>query len=429
MKRNRCFIHYFLIFLVAAILALATGISSAVSPSRFALKAPIQGEKTGYVFFNITPAVYDESNGDLSDIRIYSAGGKEIPYIIWNSTRKFTSETLSAEVINRTYVPKKSSTFTLDLGGEYFKTNRFRITTTSTDFTRRVTIEGSPDNREFVTIKDNAYIFDFTTEHGASGTEVSYPTTDYRYLRVTIWDDGEDPLEGLGGEISIAEETKGETTTLKSDIKKIEQNREEMTTETVIDLKYKNIPSDTITLKVEAGNFRRDLHILAGNVDDPNNYDEVLDDHIYSINTTMFSRERLTLVYPEVQARYLKVIIENRDDAPLKIKGVEVMGTPKKITLLAEPGVSYFLYLHNRTAGAPYYDIEDTFSYVDTESISQWRLGKIDKNPDYIPTTDDVPFSERHPWILWGAIVLMVVVLGGIIIRMMMTLSREGGGE
>ncbi len=428
MRKNRLLINILLVSVAVAVPALAPGLSSGVSPTHFALRAPVQGDKTGYVFFDITPAVYNESTRDLSDIRIYSTGGKEIPYIIWNRTRHWNSEVLSAEVLNRSHITKESSTFTLDLGGEYFKTNRLRILTSSIDFSRRVTIEGSPDNRKFVTIKENGYIFDFTTEHGASGTEVSYPTTDYRYLKVTIWNEGERPLEDLGGEVSIVEETKGETTALKSEIKRIKQNKDDMTTEIVIDLKHKNIPSDTLIFEVENENFRRDIHILAGNVDDPSEYDEVWDDHIYGIRTTRFARKRLTLEYSEVQGRYLKLIIENRDDAPLEIKSIEVKGTPKKVTFLAEPGVSYFLYLNSRTASAPYYDIEDTFSYVDPESISRRTLGKVVKNPDYIPTTGDVPFSERHPWILWGTIVFMVLVLGGIIIRLMVNLSREGGG-
>ena len=430
MRMNRPLINLLLISMAAVTISIvAPEVSTALEPSDFALRAPVQGDRTGYVFFDIPPAVYDESKRDLSDIRVFSAGGKETPYIIWNRTGYWSSETLSAEVLNKSYIPNERSTFTLDLGGEYFKTNRLKILTSSIDFARIVTIEGSPDNRNFVTIKNDAYIFDFTTEHGASGTEISYPTTDYRYLKVTIWDDGEEPLENLGGEISIVEETKGETTTLKSVIKEEGQNKDDMTTEIVIDLKYRNIPSDTIILEVENENFSRDLHILAGNADDPYEYDEVWNDHIYSIRTTKFARKRLTIEYPEVQGRYLKLIIENRDDAPLNIKSIEVKGTPKKVTFLAEPGVSYYLYFKNRSANAPYYDIEDTFSYVDTESISRWTLGNVDDNPDYIPTTHDVPFSERHPWILWGTIVFMVVVLGGIIIRLMMNLSREGEGE
>jgi hypothetical protein len=302
-----------------------------------------------------------------------------------------------------------------------------RITTPSVDFTRRVTIEGSPDNREFVTIKENAYIFDFSTEHKTSGTEISYPETDYRYIRVTVWDDGEEPLEELGGEVSIVEETEGELKTLESKIKKIFQNKKDMTTEVVIDLKHRNIPSHTVIFEVEDKNFRRDVHILSSNVDDPHEYEEIGGDLLYNISTARFSRERLTLEYPEAQGRYLKLIIENRDDAPLKIEGVNVLGTPKKVTFLAEPAVSYFVYFDNPMTEAPYYDIEETFRYVDLDSISRWTVGKAEENPDYTPAEGGVPFSERHPWILWGAIVLMVLVLGGIIIRMMMNVSKEEG--
>lgn len=415
-------------FAAAAVLALTPDVSSAASPSHFASRVHVGGEKTGYVYVDITPEIYDNSDWTLSDIRVFSAGGKEIPYIIWNRTKQWNRETLGVDILNRSYIPNSRTAFTLDLGGEYFKTNRLRITTTSIDFTRRVTIEGSPDNREFVTIKDDAYIFDFTTEHKTSGTEIFYPETDYRYIRVTVWDDGEEPLEDLGGEVSIVEEKEGELKKLKSEIKKIYQNKDEMTTEIVIDLMYRNIPSNTVIFEVESKNFRRDVHILTSNFDDPQQYEEIGGDLLYNISTTKFARERLTLEYPEVHGKYLKLIIENRDDAPLEIEGIKVLGTPKKITFLAEPGVSYFIYFNNPMTETPSYDIEDIFTYVDMSSISRWTVGKVEDNPDYTPANGGIPFSERHPWILWGAIVLMVLVLGGIIIRMMMNISKEGDG-
>ena len=430
MKKNKITgVSLSILLIAVAVLTLAPTAANAASPSNFLYRAQVQGNQDGYIYFNITPEVYDKSDWTLSDTRIFSAGEKEIPYLIWNSTKQWNRERLSVDILNRSYITKSHTTFTLDLGAEYFKTNRLKIVTTSIDFTRGVTIEGSPDNREFVIIKNDVYIFDYTTEHRTSGTEISYPKTDYRYLKVTIWDDGEAPLQNLGGEVSIVEETEGELVSLGSDIKKIVQKPNEAITEVVIDLKYKNIPSNMMVLKIDGKNFWRDVHILSSNVDNADRYREVESDLLYNISTQKFTRGKLTLEYPETQARYLKLIIENKDDAPLAISEVEVLGTPKKITFLAEPGVSYFLYFHNHMAPTPSYDIENTFSYIDLNSISRWTVGKVEKNPDYAPIENEIPFSERHPWIIWGAIIFMVVFLGGIIVRMMMNLSDEGDSE
>ncbi len=418
------------LLIITAVLTLTPIAANAASPSHYLYRAQVQGDKSDYIYFNITPEVYDKSHKTLSDIRIFSAGDKEIPYLIWNITKQWHRERLGVEILNRSYITKSHTTFTLDLGAEYFKTNRLKIVTTSIDFTRRVTIEGSPDNREFVTIKSDAYIFDYTTEHKTSGTEISYPKTDYRYLKVTIYDNGEEPLQNLGGEVFIVEVTEGEIVSLESDIKKIAQKPDETTTEVIIDLKYRNIPSDSIIFKIDDKNFRRSVQILSSNIDDADLYRIVKkSDILYDISTPKFSREKLTLDYPETQGRYLKVIIKNNDDAPLAISGVEALGTPKKITFLAEPGMSYFIYFNNDMAPTPTYDIENTFSYIDLKSISQRTVGEIEENPNYDPIKKIIPFSERHPWILWGMIIFMVVFLGGIIIRMMMNLSDEEDGE
>ena len=417
------------LLIITAVLTLSPIAANAASPSHYLYRAQVQGDKSGYIYFNITPEVYDKSHRTLSDIRIFSAGNKEIPYLIWNMTKQWHRETLSVDILNKSYITKSHTTFTLDLGAEYFKTNRLKIVTTSIDFTRSITIEGSPDNREFVTIKSDAYIFDYTTEHKTSGTEISYPKTDYRYLKVTIYDDGDEPLQNLGGEVSIVEVIEGEIVSLGAEIEKIVQKPLEETTEVIIDLKYRNIPSDSIIFKIDDKNFMRNVQILSSNINDADLYRNVKSDILYNISTSKFTRGKLTLDYPETQGRYLKVIINNKNDAPLAISGVEVLGTPKKITFLAEPGVSYFLYFHNDTAPTPTYDIENTFSYIDLKSISRMIVGKVEENPNYDPIKKIIPFSERHPWILWGMIIFMVVFLGGIIIRMMMNLSGEGDSE
>ncbi len=416
MKRNS-------IVVIAAAALMFPGIVSALDTAPYRFTAPVQGTSPGYVFFNIPPQVYDKANPSLSDLRIVTKDNKEVPYVIWSNTKTSERKKIETQTLNTSYIPQSYTTFTLDIGDSGIRTNSIVITTKSTDFVRRVTIEGSPDNKTFFVLKKDDYIFDLTGEHKIKNLTVSYPTTDYRYLKVTIWDDGGQPLLDPGGDIYLASDNKGESVVLPSFMRK-EEKKSSNTTEITIDLSFKNLPSSSVAFSIPDKNFKREVRVLSSNVDDPTKYTGDYVSTIYDITTPRFGRVSTVVEYPELQARYLKLIIQNENDPPLAITDVSVGGVPRKITFSSQPGQDYILYFGNPRAKAPSYDIEELFSYIDRNSIIPVTLGAIVRNPGYIPGAE-LPFTERYPWILWGAIVLMIAVLGGITVRMMVKITRE----
>jgi hypothetical protein len=48
-------------------------------------------------------------------------------------------------------------------------------------------------------------------------------------------------------------------------------------------------------------------------------------------------------------------------------------------------------------------------------------LGSEEANTSYSGRPDDRPWSERHPAVLWAAIIAAVLILGGIAMRSMKT--------
>jgi hypothetical protein len=412
------------LFIFAAAL-LCSGAAPSFDSSLYRYLAPIEVTGSGYVFFTIPPVIYDKANPNLSDLRI-SEGLAEIPYVIWSNTRKSERKKIETNILNTSYIPRSYTTFTLDVGDTGVVTNDVTVTTSSADFVRRVTVEGSPDNKKFAVLKNNDYIFDLTSNRNLKNLTISYPATDYRYLKVTIWDDGEEPLIEVGGEIFFLEDIKGESETIPSTMTIEEKKTDKPVTELTFDLSSKNVPSSTVTLSLADTNFKRDLTLLSSNVDKPEEYKEISRTSIYSIQTQRFSRSNTTIEYPETQARYLKIIIENENNAPLTIFGATVSGVPRKVTFSADPGISstYTLYVGNPRIESPSYDIAQVFPYIDRDSFIPVSLGTVVENTGYMPGSD-LPMSERYPWILWGAIGLMILVFGAIIIRMMMRLAKE----
>jgi hypothetical protein len=415
-------------FALAAVLfvpiILVPKISIAIDTSHYEYRSCICGDEAGYVFFDVTEDVYDKSHHSFRDLRIITDNGKETPYKTWSRSERCTREKVEAEILNKSYIPQSYTTFTLDLGNKYIKTNRIKMTTDSVDFIRRVTVEGSTDNRIFLVLREGAFIFDFSNDHEVESLEVSYPVCDYRYLRVTIWDNGDEPLANVGGEVYIIEDVPGEYRTLAHDMEGPNQNGEKKTSEIKLDLTYKNIPSSRIVLGIKETNFKRKVLILWSNVDEDEEYREAGAGFIYNITMPDYSGEDTVVSYPEVRSRYLKIIIEDKDDPPLHISNIDVLGILKKITFRAESNERYCLYFGNPKAKDPSYDIEELFYYLDPESLVPWHLEEVTENPNYIPPKDETPFTEKYPWIIWGAIILMILVLGTIILRMMIRTSK-----
>jgi hypothetical protein len=411
-----------LLILTAVLFLWGAGPSPDSSSYRYL--AHIETTGPGFVFFDIPPEVYDKAEPTLSDLRIYTGDSVEVPYVIWSNSRTSERTKIQTEILNTSYIPQSYTTFTLDVGDSGIRTNSINITTTSTDFVRRVTLEGSPDNKKFAVLKENDYIFDLTNNHNIKNLTISYPTTDYRYLKVTLWDDGEQPLVEVGADIYLVEEIKGESRIIPSTATTAEVTTPAAATEITVDLASKNVPTSSIVLSISDTNFKRDVTLLSANVDEPKEYKEIMTTSIYSIRTSRFSRSNTSIEYPTVQARYLKIIISNESNPPLTVTGVTVSGVPRKITFSADTDTDYTLYFGNTRVKSPLYDIAKVFSYIDRSSFLPVSLGPIIENPDYIPGSD-LPVTERYPWILWAAIGLMILIIGGIIIRMMLRLSGE----
>jgi hypothetical protein len=79
------------------------------------------------------------------------------------------------------------------------------------------------------------------------------------------------------------------------------------------------------------------------------------------------------------------------------------------------------LYYGDEKLNAPVYDYAKLFqSDLNSE---QMQFGVEVANSGYTGRPDDRPWSERHPAVLWAAILAAVAILGGIAVRSIKTAS------
>jgi hypothetical protein len=75
----------------------------------------------------------------------------------------------------------------------------------------------------------------------------------------------------------------------------------------------------------------------------------------------------------------------------------------------------YTLYYGDPALWAPRYDYATLF--VAQKDAAQIGADAEQANPAYQPRPDERPFTEKHAWLLWVALLAVIAVLGLIALR------------
>ena len=371
----------------------------------------------GYLRVSIDGEVYRHALPSLADLRLVDDLGKETPYSIYAQRESTTVESYEPKIFNRALLPGAYSTLTLDFEQET-ESNTLVLKTSSRNFKRRVEIAGSNDRKQWLVLKADGYIFDFSGEQKIHLTTIKYPDSKYRYLQVKVWNGKEEPLTIEGASLSRIKTTPARRAIRSVHLHSREEDAKLKATVCVLDLSYENLPADFLKINTPEENFSRMVEIQAGN--DLKLWENPQQGDLYRFRTDKYSVEKETLRFPEVRCRYLKLLIYNHDDPPLKLAAFEVQGVEEDLVCRAQPDRRYSLYYGNLQAHAPRYDFERLKNYLSLETIARVRLGSESENDSFRPSRSKRPWTERQPFLFWGVLVLMVFGLGAYIVRLMM---------
>ena len=380
---------------------------------------PVQTTTTneGYLRVSVDGEVYRHGLPSLADLRLVDDLGKEVPYSIYVQRESTTVESYEPKIFNRALLPGAYSTLTLDLEQET-ESNTLVLKTSSRNFKRRVEIAGSNDRKQWLVLKSDGYIFDFSGDQKIHLTTIKYPDSKYRYLQIKVWNGKEEPLTIEGASLSRVKTTPARRAVRSVRLHSREEDAKLKATICVLDLNYENVPADFVLIDSPEENFSRMLEIQASN--DLKTWESPQQGDLYRFRTDKYSVEKKTLHFPEMRCRYLKLFIYNHDDPPLRLAAFEVQGVEEDLVCRTQPGRSYSLYYGNPQAHAPRYDFERLKNYLSLETIATVRLGSEIENGSFRPSSPKRPWTERQPVLFWGVLVLMVFGLGGYIIRLMM---------
>ena len=104
------------------------------------------------------------------------------------------------------------------------------------------------------------------------------------------------------------------------------------------------------------------------------------------------------------------VAIANGNDRPLPIRAIQLEMRERRVCFDAQSATAYTLRYGDPALRAPVYDYARLFNTAGPTHPTP--LGPEQPNPHFTPRADTRPYTERHPELLWIALLAVVAILG-----------------
>lgn len=376
--------------------------------------------------FVLDNKVFEGANNNLSDLRIIDSNGKEAAYKLTFEQLSTSLQTFPVRITDLGQLSDQYTHFVLDIGRFGETHNSVTLQTTSVDFRKKVEVEASDDGKSWFIIKkaeEGGVIYDYSKDFKAQNTTINYPDSTYRFLRVKIIDNGEEPIKLTGATIFQNVKSTAREITYQPKLLSSTQDQEKKASIYILDLGARSVPSNSVAYKSSDVNFNREVMIDGSN--DNKNWVFVGRDAIFYYETPKFIGGKNNIDFPEANFRYLRLTILNRDNQQINLSGFTASGISRKVLFLAEPGNQYRLYYGSRSASFPDYDLESYFKYLDDENIVNAVVGLESANEHYTgPKIPEKPLTERYPNLLNLTLGFLVLILGVFVFRLLFQVKR-----
>lgn len=365
----------------------------------------------GLVRVALPMEIYGHAQLDLDDLRVIDDKGTEVPFVLHAVQGRQTREWRNTSLTDVGFVPGQFTHAIVDAGGRQEQHNLLELWFDETDFFSWVEIAASDDRTTWRIIRNRAPLYRFHDDGAERVPNVSYPQTHARWLRVRILDKDKKLLPRQG-RVAYEVVEQVERTPAPVTFTKVEPTppRE---SQWQADLGEAQIPLSAVRFEATQSEFHRAVRIaISAN---GTNWTPRCRGDIYRYRFTDEtsgegrSRESLAVACPEAQARFWRVTVVDRNDSPIVgLHPIAEQVTRSMVFRQYPPRSYHLLYGHSRVQAAQY-ELTRLLTKHELKAASISQLGPEEPNRDYVSSE---PWTERHPILLWAALLVVVAVLG-----------------
>lgn len=352
----------------------------------------------------LVPEIYGPAQGSLADLRVIDRNGKEVPYLLHAQQEQCQRAWRNAPVSDTGFTPGEYSQAVVDTGSNGAPHNAVQIDLDQKDFFTWTEIAASDDRLHWRIVRAKAPLFRFEQDKLTNGQVLTYPRTRSRWLRLRFLQD-EKALQASGARITEESRIEAQRGPLPAALSlAARQAAGESLWEA--DLGKLRPPVSAIRFETSQAEYHRQVKISSS--DDGKNWRSAGQGHIYRYVDDGKQRSELEVVFPEINARFWRVTLLNRNDPALPGLSLEMLGVTRQVAFKREPGQDYRLLYGNPRATAPQYEL------AHLSRVEQWQaapvapLGAELSNSNFVSAE---AWSERHPWLLWSA---LLIAVGGL---------------
>jgi uncharacterized protein DUF3999 len=401
---------------------LAAVIFAGPAISYFKYQRPLQAPPGGQRYVAVDEAIWKNARPDLGDLRLYN-GQQEVPYALTVERGSRENDTKEVRVLQQSVMGGKTQ-FMIDMTdvAEY---DHIALKLAAKNFVAHARVEGQEDlhGKQWALLAESI-LYDLSKEDLGGNSVLRLPLSTYKYLRVTI-DGPVKPDDVLGATSEFRQEQKAvwrdvggapAVAELPAAAARGESSREGKATVLTFTVP-ENVPVDRVTLDIDPAqpNFRRSVQVT-GDKDAYIGSGEI--DRIHMVRSgEKIDSDQHDVGFSTVGHKTIKVIIHNGDDPPLKLTSSRLQQLERRIYFDAPASGQVTLYYGDDKLEPPVYDYAKLFLLAKDATPAQ--PGGETANAGYTGRPDERPWTEKHPAVLWIAIVAAVLVLGAIALRSM----------
>jgi Protein of unknown function (DUF3999) len=352
--------------------------------------------------------IWDHARPDLADLRLYD-GEVQVQYVLSEQEGGVSTEEQEARILNLGSIVGHTE-FDIDVG-KITEYDRVRLRLDAKDFVVTASVAGAHAlGPEAATSLGSSTLYDFTREALGSNSTLKLPPSSPRYLRVRM-SAGIRPQQVKGATVSNLREKRANWINVGACAVPEQKGRSAVI---ACDLPEK-VPLNRILFQVASnqGNFRRTVGVI-----DAKGL-QVGEGEISRVRInragTLVTSEDLAVNVLGTLTRRLTLTVDNGDNPPLALTSVQPQSVERRAYFDPQGKAALKLYYGDEKLPAPIYDYARFFR-VD-ESAAPAQLGPGAHNGAYTGRPDARPWSERHPAVLWVAMLLAVAGLAAMAIR------------
>lgn len=346
--------------------------TTGAGPQRLAVDVPLLAHAQRFKTVRPIERLGARASGGLSDVRIFDAAGREVPYLLVYPPRE--SEWVGGIVLPVADT-RKTSGFEADLGAVR-PVDMFAVEGLPAPFLKRLVLEGSGDREHWTVLAAEGTLFDLPQER-LQQLSIPFVTGVYRYLRVT-WNDTNSGRMPLPRSVR-ARVVPGDAIPHRPLIAAVGVQRrtsEPGRSRYRLRLPAAGLPVVAIALDVGPGHIFRTASVREARFEGS----QAAPIELGRETLTRIERDGVTAaslripVSPPREAE-LDLVVDDGSNPPLDLRGVSIELAELPWIYFEAPGGPLTARYGGRSAAAPVYDLEAIRERVNLAAVPESRWG------------------------------------------------------